>query len=115
MKIEPTLTDDAILAELGQRLSRRRLDLGLSQAALAREAGLSKRTVERMEAGASTQLSGFIRVLRTLDLLAGLESLAPRATTRPMELLRGKGRQRQRAPRDGPHRPDAPWTWDDQE
>ena len=73
MKIEKQLNDAAILKEIGERIAQRRLDLQLSQADLAEEAGLSKRTVERMEAGESTQLSSMIRVLRALNLI--LETL----------------------------------------
>ena len=52
MKIEGLLTDEAILAELGKRFAQRRLELQLTQEMLAEQAGVSKRTVERVEAGA---------------------------------------------------------------
>ena len=39
------------IAELGNRISRHRLNQDLSQAELARQAGISLRTVARMEAG----------------------------------------------------------------
>ena len=58
MKITPELTDSAVLHELGERLSRRRIDAGLTQAELAHEAGVSKRSVERIEAGESTDFRG---------------------------------------------------------
>ena len=45
---------------------------------LAEQAGISKRTLERLDAGAAaTQLSLFLRVLRQLDLLEQLELLLP--------------------------------------
>lgn len=44
--------DETILAELGRRLARTRLERNISQQGLATEAGVSKRTVERIEAGA---------------------------------------------------------------
>ena len=48
----------------------------LSQAQLAEQAGISKRTLERLEAGAAaTQLSLFLRVLRQLDRLERLALL----------------------------------------
>ena len=50
-------TDGGILEELGKRLRRERLDRNLTQAALAREAGISKPSVERLEAGRSVQLA----------------------------------------------------------
>ena len=40
-----TMTDDAVLEEFGRRLARRRLNLQLTQAKLAEQAGVSKRTV----------------------------------------------------------------------
>ncbi len=114
MKIEGLLSDEAILAELGSRLAQRRLELQLTQEMLAEKAGVSKRTVERLEAGATTQLSTVIRILRVLELLDRLESLVPEAGPRPMDLLRLKGKARKRA--GGRKKPpdEAPWTWGDE-
>lgn len=115
MQISELLTDDSILAELGRRVSRCRVDQSLTQAELAHQAGVSKRTVERFEAGASTQLSNMIRILRVLKLLANLEQAIPGGGPRPMELLRGKGKPRQRAGRAGPARDlPVPWSWNDE-
>jgi transcriptional regulator with XRE-family HTH domain len=66
VKIESQLTPEAVVQELGRRLARRRLDLGMTQANAAEQAGLGKRTVERIEAGGDTQLSTIIRLLRVL-------------------------------------------------
>lgn len=112
--ISKTLTDDAILSEIGDRLARRRLDLQLTQAGLAEQAGVAKRTVERIEAGASVQMSTLIRLFRVLDLLPGLDQAIPEAVPRPMDILRRKGKQRQRASsRAGKVKPGKPWSWDD--
>lgn len=89
--------DQVILAELGRRLARCRLNAGVTQSALAFEAGISKRTLERVEAGESVQLTNFLRLLRALDLLANLEALVPPDEPGPMDLLRMKGKRRQRA------------------
>lgn len=96
MKITPQLTDDAVLAELGTRLARRRIDLQLTQEAVAEQAGIGKRTLERMEAGKAAQLTTLVRVLRVLDAVAGLESLIPETGPRPMELLQRKSKPRRR-------------------
>ena len=115
MKISKLLADDAILAELGERLARRRLDLQLTQADAAEQAGIAKRTLERIEAGHSAQLSSMIRIFRVLDLLPGLESLIPEAGPRPMDLLKRKGKVRQRASkRRRPEQSDRPWNWGDE-
>ncbi len=114
MKISKVLADGAILAEIGERVARRRLDLQFTQADVAEQAGIAKRTVERIEAGASAQTSSIIRILRVLDLLPGLDRMIPEAVPRPMDLLKRKGKVRQRTSRSR-HRdqPKEPWSWDD--
>lgn len=115
MKISNSLTDTAVLAELGERIAARRIDMQLTQADVAEQAGIAKRTLERMEAGETSQLSSLVRVLRVLDAMAGLDSLVPDSGPRPMDLLKREGRKRQRvgirrsAPKSG-----EPWTWDDE-
>lgn len=114
MKIDRLMTDEAVLCELGGRLARCRIELGLTQAKLAEQAGVSKRTVERIEAGATTQTVTLIRILRELHLLERMETLAPETGPRPMDLLKLKGRERMRAPRKGGNPSAKPWQWSDE-
>ena len=81
------LNDQAILAELGAYLAAQRLAANLTQAQLAEQAGVSKRTLERAEAGESIQLITFIRILRELDLLPLLEQWLPTQQASPMQQL----------------------------
>ena len=114
MRISSLLTDEAVLAEIGGRMAARRIDLELTQAAVAEQAGIAKRTLERMEAGHSSQLSSLIRVLRVLDDLSGLENLVVPVGPRPMNLLQRKGKVRQRASsRRAKNTSGKPWRWDD--
>ena len=120
MKITTELTDMAVLHEIGGRLERRRIDAELTQAQLAEEAGISKRTVERIEAGHSTDFVMLLRVLRVLKLLEALDQSVPDLPQSPLMLLKGRGRARKRVghsrrPRDGTAapKPAAPWTWRD--
>lgn len=113
MKIGERLPDPAVLNELGARLARARLDTNRTQADLAREAGVSKRTIERIEAGESTQVANLLRVLRALDLLGRLDALVPESLPSPVEQLRLEGKTRERArPKTAPPGADS-WTWDD--
>jgi transcriptional regulator with XRE-family HTH domain len=114
MKIQNELSDGAILAELGERITRRRLDHQLTQAALAREAGVAKRTLERVEAGATAQMSTIIRIFRVLDLLPALDLVLPESKPGPIELMKRKGKTRRRASSQtrSPEK-QAPWTWGD--
>jgi len=115
MKISNLLADDAILAELGSRLAQRRIDLQLTQAELAEQAGIAKRTLERIESGASAQMSNLVRILRALDALSGLDSMLPESGPRPMDLLKRKGKVRQRASGRRSSAPARkPWSWDDE-
>ena len=107
-------TDDAVLAELGSRLGAVRLSRNLTQAELAKEAGVSKRTLERIEAGQSAQITSFIRILRALDLLERLELLLPPAQPGPMDLLKRAGKAPQRASGRSSAHPQ-PWTWAEDE
>jgi transcriptional regulator with XRE-family HTH domain len=86
----------AVLHEIGDRLERRRIDAGLTQAQLAEEAGISKRTVERIEAACSTDFVMLLRVLRVLKLIETLDQLVPDLPQSPLMLLKGRGRARKR-------------------
>ncbi|MDR3229620.1 MAG: helix-turn-helix domain-containing protein [Puniceicoccales bacterium] len=98
MKITTSATDDDILRELGERFTKARLELNLTQAELAARAGVAKRTIERLENGeAGTRLSGLVRICRALGLAERLNLLAPETAPGPMEMLRLRGRERCRA------------------
>lgn len=117
MKISTDLSDDAVLAELGARLVGARLARNLTQAALAESAGVSKRTLERLESGeVATQLSGFVRVCRALELLDRFELLVPEPVPSPLAQLKLQGRMRRRASGARSITPlTKPWTWGEQE
>ncbi|MBC8124460.1 MAG: helix-turn-helix domain-containing protein [Candidatus Kapabacteria bacterium] len=113
MKIATQTTDAGILRELGLRLTGARLRLNLTQAELAEQAGVSKRTIERLESGETAmQLLSLLRVCRVLGLLERLDSLVPEDAPSPMEQLRLQGRTRQRATGKKTSDPEfGTWTW----
>ena len=113
MKITPLLTDAAVLAEIGSRVERVRLERNITQTEFAREAGISRRTLVRLEQGEErVGAATLLRVLRALGLLERLEQLVPDALPSPIERLRSQGQRRQRA--SGSKRDDvaAPWSWE---
>lgn len=91
------LSDSAALQTLGTRLAAVRLKRNLTQTALAREAGVSRATVERLERGVGADLKLLVRVLRALQLLDGFLAGIPMDEPSPMALLRSQGKKRQRA------------------
>ena len=114
MKIIQTLTDDAVLNEFGERLASRRLQREQTQAALAKEAGVSLSTVTRIEAGRSAEFTSIVRLTRALGLLANLDAVIPEAGPTPMERLRFREKRRQRArPGKAKTSTSRRWTWGD--
>ena len=111
MKISNQLVDEAILRELGGRLARFRLERNMTQAELANEAGVSKRTIERMEAGGATQLVNLVRVCRALGFVEGFETLIPEPVPSPVAQLKLRGKERKRASSVNPAKPAGKWQW----
>jgi len=116
MKLGSDYSDQAILEEIGNRITQYRLNQNKTQAALAEEAGVSSRTLIRAEHGHSIQASSLLRVLRALQLLDNLDALIPAPALSPVQQLRLRGKQRQRASSrpSGPKREGA-WSWGDEE
>jgi transcriptional regulator with XRE-family HTH domain len=112
MLITTQMTDQTILQELGERLTQVRIERNLTQAALAEQSGVAKRTIERLESGqAATQLSSFLRICRALGLLDRFEQLLPMTAPSPMAQLRQQGRKRQRASGNTAAPTPKQWTW----
>lgn len=99
---------------LCKRLESVRLMKNISQAKLAEEAGVSRRTVSRMENGKGVSLDTFIRVMQALGLTDQLEALIPSSDVRPVDRINRK------APRKNASSPRTPkdegkkWEWGDQ-
>jgi transcriptional regulator with XRE-family HTH domain len=114
MKITNTLTDRAVLEEIGQRLAKQRLSMGKNQTELANESGLARRTIQNAEAGQPVQSESLIKILRSLGLLDVLDALLPDQSIRPMDLLKLKNKERQRVGKKRtPQKPQggSKWEW----
>ena len=106
-----TASSQAIEADLGARLQALRLARNVSQSTLAEEAGVSRRTITRLEHGDGTSLDTLIRVMRALGIADRLDVLLPDPAVRPVERVRLKGRERKRAREKTTAEP-AGWSWD---
>ena len=109
------MSGDAVLKQLGERLLQYRLNRNMTQTALAKEAGVSSRTINRVEHGQSTQLSNLIRLLRSLDLLQNLDALIPEPAPSPIQQMKLRGKSRKRASSPNKEEEDKTWSWEDDE
>lgn len=116
MKIESTHSDQSVLVEIGRRIERRRLSADLSQIELAREAGVGRATLQRLESGRPVAVPALIRVARVLGVLDQMEAWLPEQLPSPIETLALRGRVKQRAsPRsrgEAPRGDAATWQWE---
>ena len=108
-------TSDQIEAALCKRLESIRLFRNITQAQLAEEAGVSPRTIGRLEKGQGVSVDTFIRIMMALGIQQNLEALLPDPTVRPIERVGiGAGeRKRARPTQSGDERPS--WSWGDGE
>ena len=113
MRITAQILDGAILSELGNRLAQIRLGRNLKQSDLAIQAGVSKRTVERMEAGGPTQLVNMVRICRALGMLEHFETLLPEPLASPVAQLKLRDKRRKRAASAKAPEPAGAWHWAD--
>ena len=110
-------TDAALLAELGRRIARHRLERNWTQAELSRLAGVGQATVQRAERGESVQMTSMVRMLRALGLLEALDAAIPESIELPIAQLEReqRSRLRKRAGRRVAEEQsdERPWVWDD--
>ena len=110
MKIDPLTPHRAMLTELGSRLARLRKSQGLSQAALAKQAGLGVATLRRIEDGRDAQLGSWLKLLKALGQEASIDGLLPETVRSPVaEVL-----PRKRRSSGGGQSTDAGFTWGDE-
>ncbi len=92
-----SMTNQAIIREIGERIQQRRLNKNLSQEELAQKSGVSRRAIYLLESGHSTTLITILSVLRGLNSLGELENFLPKVKLSPIQLAKLEGRARQRA------------------
>lgn len=108
------LSIDAILQELGKRLEQYRLNRNITQAYLAKEAGVSERTVIRVEQGLSVQMANFVKIINVLGLSDNIDALIPVPVPSPIQQLSLRGKERQRASSaKSKNESQTKWSWED--
>lgn len=112
MVITMLTSNEQALGEIGSRIRSARIETPLTQAELAKRAGVSLSTVAKLERGEDVRFSSVLDVLRALGMLGAVDSLVPQVLARPSDLARaGKPRQRARSAAKGAS--SGAWEWGD--
>ena len=87
-------------AEVGDQLRALRLRANLDQRTLAEQAGIGLTALKNLESGKGATVKTLIKMLRALDRVAWLATLAPAVSISPLQMLKAKPvRQRASRPR----------------
>ena len=105
------MTPRALRTEIGRRLAQLRLARNVTQAALARDAGIALRTLRRLEAGSPCGLDSFLRVALALGIGDVIVAAVPASAIRPIERVAARGAERRRARPAKGREADAAWSW----
>ena len=106
---EPTAL--GLRTDIGLRLAKLRLARNITQDSLAKEAGISVRTLRRLEAGNPSSLDTFLRIAVALGLADEVAGAIPANQIRPIDRMQFRGRERRRARAAGREAPTKPWVW----
>ena len=107
-------TSSQIEANLGERITRIRLARNMTQTQLAGEAGVTIRTIRRLEKGQGVSLDTLIRVMMALGIQDHLKTMLPDPDVRPLERVRLSGTERRRARPENKPEKEHPWVWGDE-
>lgn len=111
MHIEGNESEKRIMQEFGKRIAKHRISLQKTQEELAKECGVSRGTIARMEKGESIKFDNLIRVMKVLKISANIDILVPNTNDNPEDLLK-LGKQRQRATAKRYRKtPNTDWKW----
>ena len=87
-----SISNNAIIEEIGKRLKEYRFQRKLTQQEIAEQAGISAFSVTQIEKGKAVTINVFLSVLRVLRLLDNFELSIPEIGISPIELLKLKGK-----------------------
>lgn len=87
-----------LLMVLGERIRELRLRENIAQTVLAARSGVSLKAVKNLENGTGATVASLLRVLRTLGRTEWIDTLGPKVSISPMQMLKRR-KERIRATR----------------
>jgi transcriptional regulator with XRE-family HTH domain len=97
--MEIASTSHELEQRLGARLRELRILRNLDQRSLATRAGVSLNALKHLESGKGARVNSLVKILRALDRTDWLETLAPKVSISPMQMLRRGRREPKRVRR----------------
>lgn len=111
MKIQGTENNGFILKEIGKRIRDLRISKNMLQKELAQKAGVSPKTMERIENGENVKVENLLNVFRVLGLLQNVDILIPE---QQFLFLEKESSKRKRASKKKTTENDYMWKWGDE-
>lgn len=114
MKLTARSSNEEFLRELGKRIREVRVDMDMTQSEVAKKAGVTSKTIGRIENGEDLAVSTMLNVLRALGLAQNMDALIPEPTARPSMLMANEKerlRVRKKASQNDSSRQ---WKWGDE-
>ena len=114
MKLMARSSNEEVLRELGKRIREVRIDMAMTQSEAAKKAGVTAKTISRIENGEDLAVSTMLNVLRALGLVQNIDALIPESTARPSVLIANEKerlRVRKKASQKDSSRQ---WKWGDE-
>lgn len=111
-------SQEELLSSLGGKIKRMRLDCNWTREELVKRSGIAYSTLRRLESTGNASMSDYLKALRALGGLDKLADLIKPPPVSPYELIRLRGKQRERAsarlgslevPHDVPNRSISEW------
>lgn len=100
MDISKHKSAEEIVETLGNRLKQTRLNANVTQAKLADQVGIDRKTVIRAEKG-QADLMTVVKILKVLGLEKSLDAFLPEPEISPVQLAKLRGKKRERATSQG--------------
>lgn|SRR5690606_22408756 len=92
-----SLSDPAILKEIGAFIKMHRVEQNRSQEEVAERAAISRSTLSLTERGENISLSNLIKILRVLDVLYVFEKFRVTKQISPLQLAKEDEKKRRRS------------------
>ncbi len=91
------MNTQGVLAEIGFRIKRERLNANIKRETLAHDVGVSLIVLSHLENGKGCTLANLVKILRGLNLLHHLDAFIPDPGFSPIQLAKLRGKVRQKA------------------